>query len=841
MLLSMVAAFSCQEAPALYDLRCEGLTQPLGIDNVNPHFSWKYSSQEPVFQETYEIEAASSLELLNSGAADLWRSGVVKSSESVMVPYAGVPLSSRQLCFWRVRISASGKSSEWSSVQRFSVGILPEDGVKGEYLTLDQGQGKAILLEKRFESPQSGRTVFLHVNSLGYHEAYINGSRVTDAVLVPAVSQLDKRSHIVTYDISRFVRGGMNSIVLWTGSGWYKKDTFEAGIDGPVVRADLDVFIDGKWRTVIKTDSSWRGALSGYVDSGTWTHGRYGGEEIDARVVPSDLSAAVLDSLDWHGVSTVSVPRIEASPQMCRHNKVKETVNPVSVTRCPDDGNTWMLDFGKVMNAMMEVSLPSIPSGTEVTAVYSDHLNEDGSIPEDRYADKFITSGSPDGDAFVNKFNHHCFRYVLLKNLPVKPNAAWFKALRFGYDADVTGEFECSDKDMNDIHRMLVYTMDNLAFSGYMVDCAHIERLGYGGDGNASTLSLQNNFDVAPMYMNWLQAWNDVIREDGGLPHTAPSPFHAGGGPYWCTFIVQAPWRVWMNYGDDRLLHRCYPSMKKWLEYVDAYSVDGLLDVWPDTEYRNWYLGDWLAPKGVDVTDPESVQLVNNCALVQSYNELIQIADHLGLAEDVRDYESRKSALCSRINQKFYHKENDTYGKGVQLDMTYPMLVGAVPDEKVEDVTNSLKKTSEVSFSNHLAVGLVGVPVMAEWAMQAHEADYLYEMLKKEDYPGYLYMIRNGATATWEDWDAPRSYLHNCFNGMDSWFYQALGGIIPVEPGYKTVLIDPQCPEGIDWVKVSRETPYGTIKVEWRREKHGVKTLVELPNGVKAIEKKNIQ
>ena len=191
--------------------------------------------------------------------------------------------------------------------------------------------------------------------------------------------------------------------------------------------------------------------------------------------------------------------------------------------------------------------------------------------------------------------------YVLLSNLPIRPDQQQLKANRIALNATSTGTFDSSDKDLNAIHDMLSYTIRGLAFSGYMVDCAHIERLGYGGDGNASTLSVHNLFDAAPMYMNWLQAWNDVIQPDGGLPHTAPEPYPAGGGPYWCTFIVQAPWRTWMDYGDDRLLHRCYDNMKKWLGYVDAHTVDGLLRQWPDTDYRGWYLGDWVGMEFIHI------------------------------------------------------------------------------------------------------------------------------------------------------------------------------------------------------------------------------------------------
>ena len=41
--------------------------------------------------------------------------------------------------------------------------------------------------------------------------------------------------------------------------------------------------------------------------------------------------------------------------------------------------------------------------------------------------------------------------------------------------------------------------------------------------------------------------------------------------------------------------------------------MDGLLKRWPDTQYRDWFLGDWLAPIGVDAGAQSSVDLVNNC------------------------------------------------------------------------------------------------------------------------------------------------------------------------------------------------------------------------------------
>ncbi len=66
--------------------------------------------------------------------------------------------------------------------------------------------------------------------------------------------------------------------------------------------------------------------------------------------------------------------------------------------------------------------------------------------------------------------------------------------------------------------------------------------------------------------------------------------------------------------------------MKQWMSYVDKYTVEGLLKRWPDTPYRDWYLGDWLAPYGVDTGAQSSIDLVNNCFISECLQTLEKIA-----------------------------------------------------------------------------------------------------------------------------------------------------------------------------------------------------------------------
>jgi alpha-L-rhamnosidase len=48
------------------------------------------------------------------------------------------------------------------------------------------------------------------------------------------------------------------------------------------------------------------------------------------------------------------------------------------------------------------------------------------------------------------------------------------------------------------------------------------------------------------------------------------------------------------------------------------------------------------------------------------------------------------------------------------------------------------------------------------------------------------------------------------------------------------VFIDPQIPEGITWAETTKETPYGTLVVNWHLEKDQLKLNIDVPVGCKA-------
>jgi alpha-L-rhamnosidase len=181
---------ACNPSFDLYDLTCEGLSEPLAIDSAQPHFSWKIESRAPMAQSAYQIQLSFSPAKLKQSW--LWDSGRVESADQIMVPYTGPALASRQQVWWRVRVwNEKGKASPWSRPQRLGIGVIGDDSLAGEYIGAVPGKGREPLLRKAFSLESIPASALLYVNSLGYHEAYLNGVKVSDAVLTPAVSQLD--------------------------------------------------------------------------------------------------------------------------------------------------------------------------------------------------------------------------------------------------------------------------------------------------------------------------------------------------------------------------------------------------------------------------------------------------------------------------------------------------------------------------------------------------------------------------------------------------------------------------------------------------------------------------
>ena len=115
------------------NLRCEYMSDPLGIDVTEPRLSWTLTSNKRGdLQTAYRILVASSAELLKQGTGDVWDSGKVETDRSVQVEYEGKSLQSGKPYYWKVQVwDAAGRASAWSDPAVWSMGLLDEAAWNG--------------------------------------------------------------------------------------------------------------------------------------------------------------------------------------------------------------------------------------------------------------------------------------------------------------------------------------------------------------------------------------------------------------------------------------------------------------------------------------------------------------------------------------------------------------------------------------------------------------------------------------------------------------------------------------------------------------------------------------
>ncbi|HEY4414123.1 MAG TPA: family 78 glycoside hydrolase catalytic domain [Verrucomicrobiae bacterium] len=153
----------CSAAVATKNLRCEYLSNPLGIGTVEPRLSWILVSQERGEKQTgYQILVASSEKLLNDDVGDIWDSGKVMSDESSQVAYQGKPLVSRQQCYWKVRAwDQSGKAGAWSSIGQWQMGLLTPADWQAQWISAVPPVGNAndtlIIRRATYEAVEGNR------------------------------------------------------------------------------------------------------------------------------------------------------------------------------------------------------------------------------------------------------------------------------------------------------------------------------------------------------------------------------------------------------------------------------------------------------------------------------------------------------------------------------------------------------------------------------------------------------------------------------------------------------------------------------------------------------------
>jgi alpha-L-rhamnosidase len=136
-LFLMFGLASCStDSVRVINLKCENISNPLGIDLTQPALSWQINSLENNFNSSaYQIVVSSSLENLKSNKFDYWNTEKVSDINSIQVKYNGKLFQTGKKYYWKVRVwNKEVNVSEWSEPAWFVAGVMKKEDWKAKWI-----------------------------------------------------------------------------------------------------------------------------------------------------------------------------------------------------------------------------------------------------------------------------------------------------------------------------------------------------------------------------------------------------------------------------------------------------------------------------------------------------------------------------------------------------------------------------------------------------------------------------------------------------------------------------------------------------------------------------------
>ena len=681
----------------------------------------------------------------------------------------------------------------------------------------------AVLLRKSFPVARPIARATLSVCGLGYCIAELNGLRVSAAELDPGFTVFDHRVLYTTHDITRHLREGSNVLSLTLGGGWFQVATPELfGFQQApwtlppraLVRLRMD-FADGTSQ-VVASDGSW--------ETGTGPI-RFqcvrGGETID-----------LARPEQWGPALVVKAPagrlQAQAHPAIGRHSEI-----PAAALSEPQPGiyqfklaeNTAGWPRLRVKGTRGQKITLRCAEDFEPNGVISRNLN---SHTFGRYqTDEFVL---PDDGIHILEphFTYHGFQHVRVEGLRQKPRLEDLVGIRVHTLLEPAGSFECSDPLLNRIHEVCVRTyQDNL--HGIPTDCPQREKAGWMLDGYvaAGTVGMWN-FRADTLYQKWLRDMADAQAPDGSVPSIVPSPNWWGLlDPWWGGACAAVAWDLYERYGNEQVLREQFPAMRRFVDYMGARARGHLLD---------YSLGDWLEVGSNGPANRTPVEITSTMAYFHCARIVGRTARLMGDDDAARRYLDLAEQVRTALNRKYFDTARHRYASDSQSASAMGLVLGIVPDSERPAVFAEFVRNIREDRKGHISTGIVGTRFVFEALHAGGRDDLAYEILTQPDFPGWVHMLKNGATTLWETWEGGSSRNHPALAVVDAWLYEAIGGITP-EPGalaFERFTVAPQPLGGVTWARTAHNTARGLIECSWVMEKGQLTLRLKVPAGTRA-------
>lgn len=834
-----------------HHLRCEYLPNPLGIATLAPRFSWILEHpRRGARQAFYQVIVSPEEEFINKEVGDYWDSGRVESDRTSDVAYSGEPLWSGKRYFWSVRWwDENGEVSPYSEAAFFEMGLLQEKSWKAKWISqkkvsefeskgsvlLGESSGKsvqnmAVYLRKEFETKRKIRRARAYICGLGYYELRLNGRKIGDHVLDPAQTDYRKTACYCTYDVSADLKQ-KNAVAVILGNGRHIKDY---GYPPPRLLMELHLELENELVERILTDETWKTSSGPLLENGI-----YAGERYDARLEQPGWDEPGFDDSSWESAAVVQGTSL--SPQITTPIRVADRLKPFKMWS-PLPG-VHIFDFGQNFSGWVRLRAEG-PRGKEIKLRYAELVQEDGTLnvstsQNAEATDTFILRGQGE-ETYEPRFTYHGFRYVEVGGYPRDPRLEDIEGCFVHTDVERTGTFECSNSLINKIHQNIVWSqLSNLM--SIPTDCPQRdERHGWLGDAHLSAEEAILNFDMAVFYTKYLEDIRLSLKDDGSLPDVVP-PYLGQlypGDPAWTLAYLELVWLVYFHYDDERIIQKHYAGMKKHVDFLSE-NAEALIIK------RLGKYGDWCPPGSI-LPKKTPLELTSTWCYYRAASLLSRFAGILSRRDDSKSYGKLAEDIKSAFNDKFL--ENDQYAalrisaadkSPNQTSNILPLYLDMVPHEKKSKVMERLLHNIVNEWDYHLDTGIIGARYLLDVLTEGGYGDVAYRIVSQKSYPGWGYMVEEGATTLWERWEklsgrGMNSHNHVMLGSVDAWFYRTIAGIRPESPGWKRIVIRPPLLEDLRHASAALRTIRGKALTSWKREDNVFELVLCIPVGAEA-------
>lgn len=837
------------------------LENPIGYGESELQFSWKLPSGE---QTGWEIRCASAGGLLPD-AADLWVSGKRSSSQSLFLDYEGNEIASGDKLYWIVRYwNAEDKVSAWSEIAKVEYGLLHTHDWKGKWIRDPDDRASEIdpapHFRKAFRAKSKLERARLHFTAEGIVDFSINGKAVSDHYFAPGWPDYRKRRIARTVDVTEFVSKGKNVVGAVLADGWFSGnilfDKRDRNGGQPRLLCQLELLYADGSREWVVSDRSWK-VTSGPVQFADF----YDGEHYDARKELENWNVSGYDDEDWkeslEGDVDLTLPiNAYAGPAV----KSVEERSPLSWKRSTT--GSIIYDFGVNLVGVPRIQIP-LEAGQKVEMRFSEALNPDGSphyanLRSAKATDSFTAARSGEAD-WSPRFTFHGYRYMEVIGLSeeLEPQLDWVKSRVLTSEVASTGAFTSSVEDWDQLQTNIRRSqLGN--FLEVPTDCPQRnERLGWTGDIQVFGPTASFNYQSLAFLEKWCRDLRDGQYNTGKIPDVAPDVMYGKsrpkGTPAWGDAITIVPWDMYQKYGYEKILRDNYKAMIAWVSYYDMETA-GNGGLWIDYGYNDW-LQPFQQKKKPTLRGDTSRSLLGTAYYARSAAILARVAEVIGEDADAKQFVKRAKAAQERFSNAFF--ENGVLRPredGLETQTAYLLALAfdLLPEEDRAVAVGELERLVVEEANGHLRTGFVGTALICRTLSRFGRSDLAYKVALKEEYPSWIYSIRQGATSIWERWNSyskeegfnpekMNSLNHYAYGAVGQWMYETVAGLSELEPGYRKIRIAPEVGGGLSSASAKLETPYGFAQSSWKIADGqfslevvvppNTEALVELPDG----------